>query len=336
MKSVCSPGFNCHGCPWATSACPVGVITYGSAMRTLPALAASTVLAVGAVAGRLVCSFVCPFGLFQDLMYRIPTPKIRLPKLTRYGKYAALALLVVIFPFLLGFEPSGYLGVEKPEVSLNPRGEIDVAVTVRNLGTEPVTGPVLTVLYRDAESDEEVWRATKTFPDVTVPPAEAVTLPTFQVPNKLISAGIFVESPQSTVSLNPRYKLYYCKLCPKGTLTAALPAAVTGATTGMYGVESFLLVRYGILAFFLILMVLSSRPFCRTFCPLGAIYGMISYLSLARIVVDKTACTECRRCDKVCPVDLDVMNEAGDPECIACGECVSACPSGAIERRFGF
>lgn len=83
IKGVCSPGFNCHGCPWATMACPVGVMAYGSAMHTIPVLAIGFVLAVGVVLGRLVCSFACPFGLLQDLLYRIPSPKIRVPRLAR-------------------------------------------------------------------------------------------------------------------------------------------------------------------------------------------------------------------------------------------------------------
>src|SRR5512142_3078997 len=66
LKSVCAPGFNCHGCPWATGACPVGVLTYGSALRTIPVLALASILAVGVMLGRLVCGFMCPFGLLQD------------------------------------------------------------------------------------------------------------------------------------------------------------------------------------------------------------------------------------------------------------------------------
>ena len=82
-------------------------------------------------------------------------------------------------------------------------------------------------------------------------------------------------------------------------------------------------------------MVLSSRPFCRTLCPLGAIYGLVSRVSLARIEVDKNACDNCGACDNVCPVELDVTNEAGGAECIACGDCIAACTKGAIRWRFG-
>jgi polyferredoxin len=239
LKKAPCPGFNCHGCPWATAACPVGVVSFGLSVRALPALAIGTVLAIGAAVGRLVCAFACPFGLLQELLYRFPTRKFGLPRWTRYVKYAALALLVVLLPYLLGFERSTQL------------------------------------------------------------------------------------------------RLYYCKVCPNGTLTATLPAVLRGTTTDLYAAAGSLVFRFGILALFLALMVLVSRGFCRTFCPLGAMYGLASRLAVWRVRVDETACTTCGLCDKTCPVGLDVKSEAGGAECIACGECIRACPKGAVERKFG-
>jgi polyferredoxin len=93
--------------------------------------------------------------------------------------------------------------------------------------------------------------------------------------------------------------------------------------------------RLAVLVLFLVLMVLVSRPFCRTFCPLGASYGLLSRAALCRVEVDLTACVRCRRCDRVCPVDLDVAREVGGPECIACGDCIRACPQNGIHRTYG-
>jgi len=115
FKKVCTPGFNCHGCPWATSACPVGVATFGSAIHVLPAVAIASILTVGVLLGRMVCAFVCPFGLFQELMHRIPSPKFKLPRFARHLKYAALILLVIALPQWLGFEHEGYLRIDKAE-----------------------------------------------------------------------------------------------------------------------------------------------------------------------------------------------------------------------------
>jgi len=63
FKGMCSPGFNCHGCPWASFACPIGVMAFSSAVRQIPALAIASVVAVGLLFGRMVCGFACPFGL---------------------------------------------------------------------------------------------------------------------------------------------------------------------------------------------------------------------------------------------------------------------------------
>ena len=86
---------------------------------------------------------------------------------------------------------------------------------------------------------------------------------------------------------------------------------------------------------FLVLMVAVSRAFCRTFCPLGAIYGLVSRFAMTRVAVDRETCIDCGACDKVCPAELDVRREAGSAECIACGECIKVCPVTAISRKLG-
>jgi ferredoxin len=335
LKSTCSPGFNCHGCPWASAACPIGAIAYGSAVHAIPVFAIASVLAMAAVFGRLICAFACPFGLLQDLLYRLPSPKLRLPRFFRYGKYLALILLVLALPWALGFAPSGFLRVAKPEVNKNAQGNIDVTVAVTNLGGEPVNGVLLGAAYRDSVSSLPVFQDQHSFPQVSVLPGQTVTLPVFAVPNKLAQANLLVDSPQSVPEQQPRWELYYCKLCPCGTLTATLPAiAGAGASTMYYRVAHNAL-RLGILIVFLILMVIASRPFCRLFCPLGAIYALTTPLSLSGMAIHSDACIDCGKCDEVCPVGLDVRREVGSAECIACGDCKKVCPQHGIYRTYG-
>lgn len=336
VKSACSPGFNCHGCPWATFACPVGAIAYGSAVRQLPVLAIASVLAVAAAVGRLVCGFACPFGLLQDLLNRIPSPKIRLPRFFRYGKYATLLLLVLVFPYLLGFVSSGFLEVGKPVPDKADDGKLSVKVHVTNRGTEPVADPTLTIVYRALKTREELARQTQAFPGITVKPGEGVDLPPFEIPNRLGEANLIVDSPQSIPSLSSPGHLYVCDLCPNGTLTATIPAMFrSSASNSLYAAAAGRWLRLGILAGFLVLMVIASRPFCRLFCPLGAMYALASPLALTGMSLKKEACTDCGRCDKVCPVDLDVRNEVGGMECIACGDCKRVCAGKGIYRTFG-
>lgn len=334
-KSLCAPGFNCHGCPWATFACPIGALTYGSAMRSLPVFALGSILAVGSVLGRLVCGFLCPFGFFQDLLHRLPGPKITLPKWFRYGKYAALILLVFLLPWVLGFAPSGYLQVSKPTVNKADNGRLDVKVEVTNLGLEPVQGVQLVTAFQAIEDQKEIFKETRDFNDTLVPPGQTVALPNFKIPNHLKTASLFVDSPQSQINQMPRYQLYFCRLCPNGTLTATIPLYFSKSQKSFYVWATGMSLRLAILAVFLILMVLASRPFCRLFCPLGAMYGLTARLALMRMKLDPVKCVQCGKCDQVCPLDLDVRKELGGMECIACGDCKKVCPKSGIKRVFG-
>ena len=56
---------------------------------------------IGLTLGRVVCGFLCPVGLVQELIYKLPTPKIRKSRYTRilsWFKYFVLAVFAVIVP----------------------------------------------------------------------------------------------------------------------------------------------------------------------------------------------------------------------------------------------
>ncbi len=91
----------------------------------------------------------------------------------------------------------------------------------------------------------------------------------------------------------------------------------------------------GYLAGFIILIVSLAgsifipRLFCRYLCPLGALIQIMSYTRLFRINRDNKTCISCGKCDKVCPVDIEVSKKEtlSGGECITCYECVEACPT---------
>ncbi|MFZ2655348.1 MAG: 4Fe-4S binding protein [Victivallales bacterium] len=335
FKKFCAPGFNCHGCPWASMACPVGVFTFSSAIHQLPALAISSILAVGLVFGRMACGFICPFGLLQDLLHRIPSPKLKLPKILLYGKYLFLLLFVMLLPFIFGFDKSGYLFLPKPEVKKNDSGNVEVKVTVENIGTETVNGFSLDFVYIGKEKKDKILSERKNFITMIVNPGERITLDPVELPNKLAEADILISSPESRASQDPRLKLYFCTHCPAGTLTAALPSKLfSSSSSGIYAERSLFNLRFAILAAFLIGAVLISRIFCRVMCPLGAIYALTSKYSLHAMSFSAENCISCGKCDKVCPVGLDVRKEVGTPECISCGDCRRVCPKGCFSRKF--
>lgn len=335
FKKFCAPGFNCHGCPWASMACPVGVFTFSSAVHQLPALAISSILALGLVFGRMVCGFACPFGLMQDLLYKIPSPKLKMPKLLRYGKYLFLVFFVFLLPFIFGFDKSGYLFIPKPEIKKNDIGNVELKVTVENIGTEPVEGFSLDFIYLGKGGKERIFSERKNFTNKNVKPGERLNLEPIELPDRLAEADLLVTSPQSTVLQKPRLSLYFCTNCPAGTMTAALPSRLFKSnTSGIYAESSFFNLRFGVLAAFLIVAVLISRIFCRAVCPLGAIYALTSKYALHGMSFNGVNCVNCGKCDKVCPVGLDVRKEIGSPECISCGDCKKTCPSKCFYRKF--
>lgn len=106
-KWFCLPVMNCHACALAWTACPIGVLIHYSGYRIFPFFVAGLLLLFGALVGRLFCGWVCPIGLVQDLLYRIKSRKLELPRWAGWIKYAVLALMVFILPFLFGEDSKG-------------------------------------------------------------------------------------------------------------------------------------------------------------------------------------------------------------------------------------
>ena len=104
-KNFCVPGMNCYSCPGATGACPLGSLQNAlltSDKRTLTYVLGILVL-FGLALGRTICGWLCPIGLFQELLYKIKTPKLKKSKVTRvfsYFKYVVLIVFAVILPIL--------------------------------------------------------------------------------------------------------------------------------------------------------------------------------------------------------------------------------------------
>ncbi len=106
LKGACVPGLNCYSCPGAIGACPLGSLQSAlvSSKYKFPYYILGMLLLIGILFGRVVCGFLCPFGLLQDLLYKIPTPKLKKSKVTRilsYLKYVILLVLVIGIPIVL-------------------------------------------------------------------------------------------------------------------------------------------------------------------------------------------------------------------------------------------
>lgn len=137
LKAICSPGLNCFSCPAATFSCPIGslqqllmgaqsALEQGHYCVGLYVLGSMGVL--GGIFGRMPCGWVCPFGLLQELIHKLPTNKRTIPYFLTYGKYVVLLLLVVLLPLLVtdGF---GY-GIPWFCKYMCPAGTLEAGITL--------------------------------------------------------------------------------------------------------------------------------------------------------------------------------------------------------------
>jgi hypothetical protein len=77
-----------------------------------------------------------------------------------------------------------------------------------------------------------------------------------------------------------------------------------------------------------------NRAFCKYICPVTVFLKPASYFSLLRIKNDKTKCVSCGRCRKICPMNVDMTDNArrrrNGTECILCLQCIEECPRKAL------
>ncbi len=246
VKGICVPVLNCYSCPAAMGACPIGAMqTFFGALRfnlsvgikQFGLYVVGIIGAVGAVVGRMPCGWLCPFGLAQEVLYKVPTPKLRIPRFFSYFRYVFLLLFVVALPLLI-VDEFGY---------------------------------------------GQTW---------------------------------------------------FCKwVCPAGTLEAGIPLILLNE--GLRGLIGFMYYwKLTILGLFLAWMVVSTRPFCRTVCPLGAILGLLNKGSLFRMAVDDEKCVRCDKCFEDCPVEIRIYESPNSPDCVRCLKCLDSCEYGAISYEF--
>lgn len=83
-----------------------------------------------------------------------------------------------------------------------------------------------------------------------------------------------------------------------------------------------------ILAVVIVGAFLVERAFCRYLCPLGAVFSILNRFSFVRIRRSAPTCTDCRLCDKACPVGIEpsLARPFASTDCIGCMDCLTTCP----------
>ena len=78
-----------------------------------------------------------------------------------------------------------------------------------------------------------------------------------------------------------------------------------------------------------------NRAFCKYVCPITMFLKPACYFSITRIKVDESKCIHCGKCLKVCPMNVDMLNNSrrrkNGTECILCMACIKVCPKSALK-----
>ena len=91
----------------------------------------------------------------------------------------------------------------------------------------------------------------------------------------------------------------------------------------------------------LLWLVFSGRGYCY-YCPMGTVLGWISRLAGQKIRTDRTQCVNCRKCDTVCPMGIEISvsamdgKDVTDSRCVGCRHCVDSCRVGTLEYTTRF
>jgi polyferredoxin len=79
-----------------------------------------------------------------------------------------------------------------------------------------------------------------------------------------------------------------------------------------------------------------TRTWCRFFCPMAALLGLIQKLGRFHIRVKQDMCISCGNCSTYCEMGIDVRAYAQRNEsftraaCVGCGICAEVCPRGVL------
>lgn len=129
-KYICSPGLNCYSCPGAAGACPIGAFqaVINSGYHKFSFYITGIMMLYGALFGRLICGFMCPFGFYQDLLHKIPSKKFSTKKLKllKFLKYFILVCIV----WLSGIIFTNKMGMSNPNFCkyICPQGVLVAAI----------------------------------------------------------------------------------------------------------------------------------------------------------------------------------------------------------------
>lgn len=157
--------------------------------------------------------------------------------------------------------------------------------------------------------------------------------PKFELPywtsfGKYVVLGLLVLALPFAFGADTVYS--FCRVCPSSALSVTIPSILK---EGLPKNVLPMLVRLGVLGGVVVLAIMSSRSFCKVFCPIGAILAPLNYVSFWAIKVPVQNCLSCKKCDRACPVGgtpsgriVEHVSANREQNCIVCHECQGVCP----------
>jgi len=103
----------------------------------IPAYILGFFFLIGTFFGRFICGWICPFGLFQDLLFSLKTRKFKLFAPLRHLRWVILIILVILLPLFAGSHNPTYCKYLCPAGSLEggiPLGIFSAQIR-ENIGT---------------------------------------------------------------------------------------------------------------------------------------------------------------------------------------------------------
>ncbi|MCK5560905.1 MAG: 4Fe-4S binding protein [Thermoplasmata archaeon] len=339
------PYFFCTACPGHTAACPLWVLELGAIqLWTDPRSALIWFFyllgflgTLGFLVGRAFCGWACPLGFLQEIYGKIrKSITLDLPKVL-----GAMIFGVIFIGIPLGFpttDPAfliinGYLGLIG--VVLLILGFFGLVLLYKNTILN-----IILLLVGIAITAGSLW--TLDFPEF---PAfiglfiTAVALVGFAYGSRqALKTG--TSNFLKTIHLKPtriKYiilllipitsftfrEMLFTDLDPIGGVVATIPTLLmdpSGWSAGTYFWPKMVFV----IMFFIFILII-SRAWCKYLCPIGALMAPTNKISITDIAINREKCVKCMKCNKACPMNIDVVNYNKSLECVRCGRCVDAC-----------
>jgi polyferredoxin/formate hydrogenlyase subunit 6/NADH:ubiquinone oxidoreductase subunit I len=259
--------------------------------------------------GRFFCSWVCPFGTIHHgvgyLAHRKKSPA-RKAHLNRYRKGHTVKYWILFFllmPAVLHLAVSPTLFFER----------VDGFTPIAAAATMGALLLVFTLRYPEGS----LKLGLMAFSILLMWPAVTMLLPMGFVAVRSIQTGL----------LDPIPLLYRTAGLAVLPILDRTPPLLSNAPRHYEGV-------WVIGALFFTAVFLNfwlPRFYCRVICPLGALFGLISRLSLWRIGKTSAECSRCRVCDAGCEGGCEPSGQLHGGDCVLCFNCLHTCPQSLIQ-----